>query len=117
MNEATQTYKYALILDENNYRALQCFGWLYFQLDKVTEALEYLNKVSAINDEDPNTQYMKGRCNLKLGQHYKAYEAFHKAISKDQSNSTFWSSLGILFSELNQVCFFFPKNNDANLIS
>lgn len=91
------------MLDENNYRALQCLGWLYFQMDKTNEALEHLNKAALLNDDDPNTHYMKGRCYLKLSQHNKAYECIHKCISKDSSNSTYWSSLGIVFSELTQV--------------
>ena len=98
-----QTYKYALILDENNYRAMQCIGWLCFQLDKINEALEHLNKASLLNDNEANTQYMKARCYLKLSQHNKAYECLHKCINKDSSNSTYWCSLGILFAELTQV--------------
>ena len=103
MNEAMQTYKYALMLDENNYRALQCLGWLNFQLDKVNDALENLNKAGLLNDDDHNTNYMKARCFLKLSQHNKAYDCLHKCITKDSSNSTTWCSLGILFSELTQV--------------
>jgi len=103
MNEAMQTYKYALMLDENNYRALQCTGWLYFQTDKVNDALEHLNKAALLNDDDHNTSYMKARCFLKLSQHNKAYESLHKCITKDSSNSVTWCSLGILFSELTQL--------------
>jgi len=91
------------MLDENNYRALQCLGWIYFQLEKTNEALEQLSKVGLMNDDDNNTNYMKARCYLKLSQHNKAYDCLQKCITKDPSNSQYWNSLGILFAELTQV--------------
>jgi len=93
------------MLDENNPRALQCLGWVYFQLEKVNDALEQLSKAENLNEDDANINYMKARCYLKLSQHNKAYECLQKCITKDPSNFQCWNSLGILFAELTQVFF------------
>lgn len=98
-----KAYKHALTLDETNLKALQCAGWLSFQIDKNGEALDYLIRANLISDEDPNITYMISRCYLKAKQYSKAYECLHKCITKEPKNSTFWCSLGILFAEMNQV--------------
>lgn len=98
-----KTYKHALTLDENNLKALQCTGWLSFQLDRTNEALDYLTKAGLINEDDTSIFYMKARCYLKMKQHSKAYDCLHRCISKEPSNSMYWCSLGILFAEMNQV--------------
>jgi len=103
INEAVKAYKHALTLDETNLKALQCAGWLSFQIDKNGEALDYLIRANLISDEDPNITYMISRCYLKAKQYSKAYECLHKCITKEPKNSTFWCSLGILFAEMNQV--------------
>jgi len=103
INEALKAYKHAFTLDETNLKALQCAGWLSFQIEKTGEALEYLIRASLISDEDPNITYMISRCYLKTKQYSKAYESLHKCITKEPKNSTFWCSLGILFAEMNQV--------------
>lgn len=101
-----KAYKHALTLDDNNLKALQCAGWLCFQLEKTSEALDYLTKASLINEDDANILYMKSRCYLKLKQHSKAYDNLHKCLSKDSTNSMYWCSLGILFAEMGQVYYF-----------
>jgi len=98
-----KTYKHALTLDETNLKALQCAGWLSFQLERSNEALDYLTKASLIDEDDVNIMFMKGRCYLKAKQYNKAYDCFHKSLTKEPKNSMFWCSLGILFAEMNQV--------------
>jgi len=93
------------MLDENNMDALKLLGWLCFQQDKVNESMEYLKKANLINEDDITVSYMQGRCYLKMKQHNKAYDCFHKCLSKDPDNSSYWCSLGILFAELTQVKF------------
>jgi len=103
MNEAMKAYKQALTLDENNIISLQCIGWLSFQLEKLKDALTYINKANLINEDDTDILYMKARCYLKQKQYSHSYDCLNKCLTLDGENSTFWCSLGILFAEMNQV--------------
>lgn len=102
MEGALKTYKYALMINENQ-KSLLCAGWLCFQLDKVEQALLYMKKAEALIPEDFNISYIVARCHLKLKQHTTAYDCIHKCLSKEPTNHIYWGSLGILFAELNQV--------------
>jgi len=102
-NEAMTTYRYVVMLDEKNVVAIQALSWLLFQQDKPEEALNLLAKLSPLKDEKPSMIYIQARCFLKLNEYKKAYDCLQRAINLDPSNSTYWSSLGILFAELLQL--------------
>lgn len=91
------------MVQENNPKALRCAGWLCFQLDLFEQALGYLTKVEMISPNDADVIYVIARCHLKMKQHTTAYDCLHKCLSKEPTNSIYWSSLGILFAELMQV--------------
>jgi len=99
------------MLQGNNPKALINAGWLFFQIEKNEQALNYLTKAEALIPKDPNITYLVARCHLKLKQHTTAYDCLHKCLSSDPNNHIFWSSLGILFGELKQVFLFIFKIN------
>jgi len=100
---ALKSYNYAIMLQGNNPKALINAGWLFFQIEKNEQALNYLTKAEALIPKDPNITYLVARCHLKLKQHTTAYDCLHKCLSSDPNNHIFWSSLGILFGELKQL--------------
>lgn len=114
-------YNHALSLDESNPFTHEFIGWLYFQIENPvktyklfhvlindqTEALKYLQKDKFQEmDEEGELNYMIARCHMKLKNYSIAYELFQKCLSKRPYVSFYWSSFGILFTEINQVLSF-----------
>ena len=114
MEGALKTYKYATMILENHPKAILLAGWLCYQNDQYEQALSFFNRAEALYPNNADLIYYIARSHLKLKQHTTAYDCLHKCLTKEPENDVFWSSLGILFGELNQVNLY---NFQAVLIS
>jgi len=100
---ALKTYKYATMIQENNPKAIILAGWLCYQNDQYEQALLYFNRADALIQNNAEITYIIARCHLKLKQHTTSYDCLHKCLTKEPESDLYWSSLGILFGELNQL--------------
>jgi len=100
---ALKAYKYATMIQENHPKAVLSVAWLCYQTDQSEQALTYFTKAESMFPTNAEVTYLVARCHLKLKQHTTAYDCLHKCLTKESENDAYWSSLGILFGELNQL--------------
>ncbi|KAJ3124018.1 glucose repression mediator protein [Nowakowskiella sp. JEL0407] len=100
---------YERVLKEvpNHAKGLQHLGWLY-HIDGTSFrnpelAISFLTRSSESDPDDAFTFYQLGRCYMAQGKHTKAYEAYQKAVFKDEKDPRFWCSIGVLYFQIGQA--------------
>ncbi|TLD36965.1 TPR-like protein [Venturia nashicola] len=103
---AKQAYRRVLDRDPKHAKVLQQLGWLFHQQSSSfasqEQAIEYLEKSVASDQNDAQSWYLLGRCYMSQQKYPKAYEAYQQAVYRDGRNPTFWCSIGVLYYQINQ---------------
>ena len=119
-----ETYERILAENPDNAKALQKLGWLHHQdssepFQNQELAIQYLTKsleagtclrgvlrcpeMNVLPDpSDADSWNMLGRAYVASLMYKKAYKAYHQTALSHGHNSTFWCSIGVLYSQVNQ---------------
>ncbi|KAJ1564916.1 glucose repression mediator protein [Nowakowskiella sp. JEL0078] len=94
--QARSDYEKVLKEIPNHPKGLQLLGWLYN-----IDGTSFQN--SQAHPEDAYTYYQLGRCYMSQQKHKKAYEAYQKAVFRDDKDPRFWCSIGVLYFQIGQA--------------
>jgi tetratricopeptide (TPR) repeat protein len=86
LDEALALSERAARLDPDNGAIQDTWGWVYFKLGKIEDALPYLQRAAIMTDNDPVVLEHVGDALLKLGHRREAVEAWRRALRKDPAN-------------------------------
>ncbi len=84
--EALQLSRRAAALDPDNGPILDTWGWVYFQMGQVKDALPYLQRAAFMTNNDPVVLQHVGDAYLKLGLRREAIATWTRALEKDPRN-------------------------------
>jgi len=84
--EALALSRRAAALDPDNGPILDTWGWVYFQMDHVKDALPYLQRAAFLTNNDPVVLQHIGDAYLKLGLRREAIAVWSHALEKDPHN-------------------------------
>ncbi|KXZ39353.1 Tfp pilus assembly protein PilF [Alkalithermobacter thermoalcaliphilus JW-YL-7 = DSM 7308] len=78
-------------------------GLAYRQLNDINKAIEYFEKVLAINPNQADTLAEIGLCNAVLGKYDKAIEYYEKSIEILGEQSELLCNLGMVYLQINNI--------------
>ncbi len=84
--------------DPNNVENLVALGWIYFQKGDFTQALQYFNQASALNDRYFPAAFNTGLAYLQTGQYGAAVTAFQNAAQLAPRDHVTQMNLGIAYT-------------------
>ena len=84
--EALALSRRAATLDPDNGPILDTWGWVYFQMGQVKDALPYLQRAAFMTNNDPVVLQHVGDAYLKLGLRREAIATWTRALEKDPRN-------------------------------
>jgi tetratricopeptide (TPR) repeat protein len=84
--EALALSRRAAALDPDNGPILDTWGWVYFQMGQVKDALPYLQRAAFMTNNDPVVLQHVGDAYLKLGLRREAIATWTRALEKDPRN-------------------------------
>ena len=84
--EALALSRRAAALDPDNGPIMDTWGWVYFQMGQVKDALPYLQRAAFMTNNDPVVLQHVGDAYLKLGLRREAIAAWTRALEKDPRN-------------------------------
>ena len=84
--EALALSRRAAALDPNNGPIMDTWGWVYFQMGQVKDALPYLQRAAFMTNNDPVVLQHVGDAYLKLGLRREAIATWTRALEKDPRN-------------------------------
>ena len=84
--EALALSRRAAELDPDNGPILDTWGWVYFQMGQVKDALPYLQRAAFMTNNDPVVLQHMGDAYLKLGLRREAIATWTRALQKDPRN-------------------------------
>jgi tetratricopeptide (TPR) repeat protein len=85
--EALALSRRAAALEPDNGPILDTWGWVYFQMGQVKDALPYLQRAAVMTNNDPVVLQHVGDAYLKLGLRREAIATWSRALEKDPHNS------------------------------
>lgn len=74
LEKAAAEFEKALQVDPECFEALRMLGEIYYKLDRLSEALTYLNKARTLRPQNQKTMFIKGYLHARLGEVDKALE-------------------------------------------
>ncbi len=83
---ALKMSKMAIKAEPVNSAYLDTMGWIYFKMERLSEAEKYIQKALAISGDKPDELEHLGDVEFKLGNKEKAIETWQKAFNMDKSN-------------------------------
>ena len=83
---ALKMSKIAIKAEPANSAYLDTMGWIYFKMEKFSEAEIYIQKALTISGDKPDELEHLGDVEFKLGNKQKAIETWQKAFNMDKSN-------------------------------
>ncbi len=84
--EALALSRRAATLDPDDGPILDTWGWVYFQMGQVKDALPYLQRAAFMTNNDPVVLQHVGDAYLKLGLRREAIATWTRALEKDPRN-------------------------------
>ena len=84
--EALALSQRAAAIDPDNGPILDTWGWVYFQMGQVKDALPYLQRAAFMTNNDPVVLQHVGDAYLKLGLRREAIDTWSRALEKDPRN-------------------------------
>lgn len=85
IEEAISIYQFILKIDPNNIKALYWMGKFNLESENLDQALESFNKLTNINEENPEFYVYKAVCLFKLKHYYDASINLHKAKTLNEN--------------------------------
>jgi tetratricopeptide (TPR) repeat protein len=105
-DQAKQAYEHVLSENPEHAKVLQQLGWLYHQPDTgffdQALAIDFLLRSLKVDEEDPQSWYLVGRCYMAAQNYNKAYDSYQQAVYRDGRNPIFWCSIGVLYYQISQ---------------
>ena len=96
LQEAERFFLLAAEADNSNYLAFYNLGLLASDLERLEEALKWLEKALALKNDDVDILAALGTVHLKAGRDSKAEILFQKAL-KMSENEVVYNNLGTIF--------------------
>jgi len=84
--EALALSRHAAQLDPGNGAVQDTWGWVYFKMGKVKDALPYLQRAAVMTNNDSVVLQHVGDALWKLGRSREAVAAWRRALQKDPGN-------------------------------
>ena len=86
LDQALKMSKIAIKAEPANSAYLDTMGWIYFKMERLSEAETYIQKALSISGDKPDELEHLGDVEFKLGNKDKAIETWQKAFNMDKSN-------------------------------
>ena len=102
-NEAIECYKYSLKIDAKNIEALNGCAYANTYLNRITDAMNDINKSLQIDPNNGPAYTMKGFILLRNDEHQMAIEMFDKSISLGHIVSTNYDEKAFILYKINKI--------------
>jgi tetratricopeptide (TPR) repeat protein len=86
LSQALDLSKRAAELEPDNGPIADTYGWVYFRMGRIKEALPYLQRAALLTNNDPVVLQHLGDVYLKLGLERDAIVTWRRALKNDPGN-------------------------------
>lgn len=101
--QALALSKRAAQLEPDNGPIQDTWGWVYFQMGEVKDALPYLQRAALMTNNDPVVLQHVGDAYLKLGLRREAIAAWNRALEKDPHNGDLTNRINAALAQAKNV--------------